>query len=98
MTNSPPGVRPSPGSNLRSKQKFQDYPIHAEYKLDNGSHSGIYWRGRYEMQVLGDMGKPPDQFSHMSVYGWKAPARERQQAGQRVEHDGRDHRRQQDHA
>jgi hypothetical protein len=62
-----------PGSNLVSKQKFQDYKIHAEYKLDNGSHSGIYWRGRYEMQVLGDMGRPVDQISHMSVYGRIAP-------------------------
>jgi hypothetical protein len=25
------------------------------------------------MQVLGDAGKPPDPFSHMSVYGWKGP-------------------------
>jgi hypothetical protein len=73
MTNSPPGSKPAPGSNLRSKQKFQDYKIHAEYKLDNGAHSGIYFRGRYEMQVLGDVGKPPDKFSHMSVYGWVAP-------------------------
>jgi hypothetical protein len=62
-----------PGSNLISKQKFQDYKIHAEYKLDNGSHSGIYWRGRYEMQVLGDMGQPPSPISHMSVYGRIAP-------------------------
>jgi hypothetical protein len=73
MTNSHPGTKPAPGSNLISRQKFQDYKIHAEYKLDNGSHSGIYWRGRYEMQVLGDVGKPPDRFSHMSVYGWTAP-------------------------
>ncbi|MEP6915806.1 MAG: DUF1080 domain-containing protein [Acidobacteriota bacterium] len=73
MTNSPAGVKPAPGSNLRSKQKFQDYRIDAEYKLDDGSHSGIYFRGRYEMQVLGDAGKPPDKTSHMSVYGWAAP-------------------------
>jgi Domain of Unknown Function (DUF1080) len=73
MTNSPAGAKPAPGSNLRSKQKFQDYRIHAEYKLADGSHSGIYFRGRYEMQVLGDAGKPPDKFSHMSVYGWAAP-------------------------
>jgi hypothetical protein len=72
-TNSPPGSKPAPGSNLRSKQRFQDYKIRAEYKLDNGAHSGIYWRGRYEMQVLGDAGKPPDRFSHMAVYGWIAP-------------------------
>ncbi|MEO8076604.1 MAG: DUF1080 domain-containing protein [Acidobacteriota bacterium] len=62
-----------PGSNLISTQKFLDYRIHAEYRLDNGSHSGIYWRGRYEMQVLGDMGRPVDQISHMSVYGRIAP-------------------------
>jgi hypothetical protein len=61
------------GSNLVSKQKFQDYKIHVEYKLDTGSHSGIYWRGRYEMQVVGDMGTPPSVTSHMSVYGRVAP-------------------------
>ena len=76
-TNSPPGDpasgRAVRGSNLISKQKFQDYRIHAEYKLDNGSHSGIYWRGRYEMQVVGDMGTPPSPTSHMSVYGRVAP-------------------------
>jgi hypothetical protein len=62
-----------PGSNLISRQKFQDYKIHAEYKLDTGSHSGIYWRGRYEMQVLGDMGTTPSPISHMAVYGRIAP-------------------------
>lgn len=61
------------GSNLLSKQKFQDYRIHAEYKLDNGSHSGIYWRGRYEMQVVGDMGTPPSATGHMAIYGRVAP-------------------------
>ncbi|MEO8076775.1 MAG: DUF1080 domain-containing protein [Acidobacteriota bacterium] len=53
-------------------QKFQDYRIDAEYTLDDGSHRGIYFRGRYEMQVFGD-GQPPDKTSHMSVYGWAAP-------------------------
>ena len=56
-----------------SPDEVQDYRIRAEYKLDDGAHSGIYFRGRYEMQVLGDVGKPPDKFSHMSVYGWIAP-------------------------
>jgi hypothetical protein len=61
------------GSNLISKQKFWNYRLHAEYKLDEGSHSGIYWRGRYEMQVVGDMGQPVSTTSHMSVYGRVAP-------------------------
>jgi hypothetical protein len=60
-------------NNLISKQKFQDYKIHAEYKLEPESNSGIYIRGRYELQVLDDFGKPPHDRSHMSIYGWHAP-------------------------
>jgi len=67
MTNTPPA------NNLVSKQKFQDYKIHAEYKLEKNSNSGIYIRGRYELQVLDDFGKPPDEHSHMAVYAWHAP-------------------------
>jgi hypothetical protein len=67
MTNTPPA------NNLVSKQKFQDYKIHAEYKLEKNSNSGIYIRGRYELQVLDDFGKPPDVHSHMAVYAWHAP-------------------------
>ncbi len=76
-TNAQPGDpgtgRAVRGSNLISKQKFLDYRIHAEYRLDTGSHSGIFWRGRYEMQVVGDMGTPPSPTGHMSVYGRVAP-------------------------
>jgi hypothetical protein len=60
-------------NNLISKQKFQDYKIHAEYKLEQNSNSGIYIRGRYELQVLDDFGKPPESHGHMSIYSWKAP-------------------------
>jgi hypothetical protein len=67
MTNAPKA------NNLISKQKFQDYKIQAEYKLEPNSNSGIYIRGRYELQVLDDFGKPPHDRSHMSVYGWHAP-------------------------
>jgi 3-keto-disaccharide hydrolase len=67
MTNTPHA------NNLVSKQKFQDYKIHAEYKLEQNSNSGIYIRGRYELQVLDDYGKPPFERGHMSVYGWHTP-------------------------
>lgn len=67
MTNTPPA------NNLVSKEKFQDFKIQAEYKLDTNSNSGIYLRGRYELQVLDDFGKEPFDRSHMSVYGWHAP-------------------------
>lgn len=67
MTNTPPA------NNLVSKEQFQDFKIQAEYKLDTNSNSGIYLRGRYELQVLDDFGKEPFDRSHMSVYGWHAP-------------------------
>lgn len=77
MTNTPPA------NNLVSKQKFQDFKIQAEYKLDkphegrNGqmskANSGIYLRGRYELQVLDDFGEKTFERGHMSVYGWHTP-------------------------
>lgn len=67
MTNTPPA------NNLVSKEKFQDFKIHAEYKLAEHSNSGIYLRGRYELQVLDDFGKPTEEHGHMSVYAWHKP-------------------------
>jgi hypothetical protein len=55
-------------NNLVSKQLFQDFKIQAEYKLEAKSNSGIYLRGRYELQVLDDHGKEPESHGHMSIY------------------------------
>jgi hypothetical protein len=68
MTNETPGA-----NNLVSKATFKDFKLQAEYKLDKDSNSGIYLRGRYELQVLDDFGKPADKNSHMSIYGRKPP-------------------------
>jgi hypothetical protein len=62
-----------PASNLVSKEKFKDFKIEAEYKLAEASNSGIYLRGRYELQVLDDFGKPVESHGHMSIYAWVAP-------------------------
>lgn len=67
MTNEPKA------NNLVSKQTFKDFKIEAEYKIDPGSNSGIYLRGRYELQVLDDYGKPPESHGHMAIYAWVAP-------------------------
>jgi len=61
-------------NNLVSKEKFQDFRIQAEYKLAEGSNSGIYLRGRYELQVLDDHGKPAEEHGHMAIYSRRAPA------------------------
>jgi hypothetical protein len=57
-------------NNLVSKEKFKDFKLQAEYKLAPGSNSGIYLRGRYELQLLDDHGKPTTKNSHMAIYGW----------------------------
>ena len=56
-----------------SKQKFWNFRLQAEYKLTEKSNSGIYLRGRYEMQVLDDYGTPPEKHGHMSIYAWTPP-------------------------
>lgn len=69
MTNETPR-----GNNLVSKEKFKDFKLQAEYKLSEKGNSGIYLRGRYEMQVLDDAGKTDDrEHGHMSIYSVKAP-------------------------
>lgn len=61
-------------NNLVSKQEFKDFRLDAEYKLSPKGNSGIYLRGRYELQVLDDAGQETFDRGHMSVYGRKAPA------------------------
>ena len=61
-------------NNLISKEKFKDFKLEAEYKVEAGSNSGLYLRGRYELQVLDDFGKPPEKTGHMSIYGWTPPS------------------------
>jgi len=57
-----------PTSDLVSEQKFWNFDLHAEYRLKPGSNSGIALRGRYEVQILDDYGKPPSLQSHGAIY------------------------------
>ena len=68
MTNEPKA------NNIISKQEFQDFRLEAEYKVSPKGNSGIYLRGRYELQVLDDAGTEPESHGHMSIYARKAPA------------------------
>jgi 3-keto-disaccharide hydrolase len=61
-------------NNLVSKQKFDNFKIHCEYKLEEKSNSGIYLRGRYELQVLDDFGKEAESHGHMAIYSRIAPS------------------------
>ncbi len=61
------------GANLVSERKFWNFRLHIEYKMYPGSNSGIGLRGRYEVQVQDDYGKPPDIHSNGSIYSRIAP-------------------------
>jgi hypothetical protein len=61
-----------PANNLVSKEKFKDFKIEAEYKLAPKGNSGIYLRGRYELQLYDDLTGDPNtqpQHKHMAIYG-----------------------------
>ena len=42
------------GTDLVSEEKFRDFVLRYEYKIPKGANSGVYLRGRYEIQVLDD--------------------------------------------
>ncbi len=61
------------GANLVSERKFSDFKLHVELRLPAGSNSGVYLRGRYEVQVADYLGEPAiDGLG--AVYGFIAPS------------------------
>ena len=57
------------GANLRGTRKFEDFKLHIELNCPMGGNSGVYLRGRYEMQVEYEE-TPEDTFHSMgSIYG-----------------------------
>ena len=60
-------------NNLVSKETFWNFELHAEYKLGEHTNGGIGLRGRYEVQILEDFGKPQDTHSHGALYSRYAP-------------------------
>jgi len=64
---------PKAGANLVSVQKFEDFKLHIEFRYAKGSNSGIYLRGRYELQVIDSYGKDPAKDLMGAVYGFISP-------------------------
>ena len=67
-------VNVSPGANLITTRKFDDFKLHIEYNCPQDGNSGIYLRGRYELQVAYEPPGKNDKFHAMgSIYGFLAP-------------------------
>jgi hypothetical protein len=70
------GVLSSPksGSNLITDRTFGDFKLHVEFRYPKESNSGVYLRGRHEVQIQDDYGNTPwnDRFS--AIYGFLTPS------------------------
>jgi Domain of Unknown Function (DUF1080) len=62
------------GANLKTTRKFDDFKLHIELQCtEDHCNSGIYLRGRYEIQVGTEGGTQPSH-EQGAVYGMVAPA------------------------
>lgn len=64
---------PKPGSNLVTDQTFNDFKLHIEFRYPKESNSGVYLRGRYEVQVADSKGIEPVKDQLGAIYGFIAP-------------------------
>jgi hypothetical protein len=63
-----------PTTDLISEQKFWNFLLHVDFRIVERSNSGIGLRGRYEIQVLEDFGKPPNTHGAAALYARVAPS------------------------
>ena len=68
MTNTPPCV------DIVTDRAFTDFTLHVEFNIVPKSNSGVYLRGRYEVQVQDDAGRATDSLRMGGVYGFLRPA------------------------
>lgn len=64
---------PKSGANLVTDEKFTDFKLHVEFRYPEGSNSGIYLRGRYEVQIADNKGDEPSDIKFGGVYGFLTP-------------------------
>ncbi|MEY2792251.1 MAG: hypothetical protein RJA76_243 [Bacteroidota bacterium] len=64
---------PKSGSNIKTSQTFKDFKLHAEVRYPAESNSGLYLRGRYEVQVADSYGMQPAKDQMGALYGFIQP-------------------------
>ena len=70
------GVLKSPhsGANLVTDQTFTNFKLHIEFRYPKESNSGVYLRGRYEVQVEDEEDISPAKDKLGAVYGFIEPS------------------------
>ena len=62
-----------PCVDLITESLFDDFRLQLEFRYPSGSNSGVYLRGRYEVQIQDDRGKATDPLRIGGLYGFIAP-------------------------
>lgn len=66
-------VESGSGSGIITTSKFEDFKLHLQFKCGPMSNSGVYLRGRYEVQIETDSASQPPSHHTGAVYGFIAP-------------------------
>ena len=61
------------GADLQSLAKYGDFSLHIEFNCARGANSGIYLRGRYEVQIEDDAEPEGPSERTGGIYGYIAP-------------------------
>ena len=62
------------GTDIITDQGFNDFKLHVEFKMVEKSNSGVYLRGRYEVQIEDNFGMEPESHRIGGVYGFITPS------------------------
>ena len=69
-------VSPGHGPEIINDSKFEDFKLHVEFNCGTGANSGVYLRGRYEVQIEDNSTQEPPSHHTGGVYGFLAPTPE----------------------
>lgn len=68
-------VNEAHGSNIKTTRQFEDFKLHIEFNCPDDGNSGVYLRGRYEVQIEYEpLSHNPPERRIGSVYGFLTPA------------------------
>jgi hypothetical protein len=60
--------------NIRTDAEFEDFNLKLEVRTQEGSNSGVYLRGVYEIQIMESFGKPLDPHNMGALYSRITPS------------------------
>src|SRR5215470_3477744 len=69
-------VSPGHGPELINSSQFEDFKLHVEFNIGQGANSGVYLRGRYEVQVEDNSLQEPPSHHTGGIYGFVAASPE----------------------